>query len=893
MLKLEAEIEAARHAGDLPRARGLATEYLAHAGRPKPSPDAGCEPWFRARYIVAQVELAAGFPARSAAHLEALLPSLPELTEELASRIRLLAAEVFARTGRHAESRVNFAPVPTDLLGSHPLLRMRAVRVRLMLGELHSVQEELVMCERALGEDRANLAVLACEEGRAWEAEQDLDRAGRCWERADVFTRRLGLHPARADALVQLGRLKHLRGRFSEAAEKYDEAMRAAGGGPFAPEIAWRRVLLRLDLGEDHVARREADELCTRFPVSELPDEVRLVAAVALAVLHGTAWEDAPAELRGYLASAAGDSESAAAWYAQALAAAPAAERQARLSLAMGIVSVDRGQHGEAVGWLVRAEELARNREMPEVLARALESRGQLVAEQTGDEDTARALFEEAVRVAEVEAARSRNGLDRAGHRWRRSSVLRRLIRSAARRNDPAAVFRYQELERGRFLLDLLDVAGRASEFTVADLVAVQQELADCEARLYGPAPDLERELRQREEILLRRDRLHEEYLGNRTRSGDSLLPSIPALDNLRRALPPGSLYLAPALVGDDLVLLGVSSNVTRVVCRAGAALELNEQLEAWRGLLGSQVARYRTGFLDSADRRSLDTLLERIGRGPLGTALAEFLESPADRPQRVIWIPDGPLHGFPIHALRRGGKYLVETVPFAWSFGGSLLVWQARNRSRRRWWRPITVVATDEADLPGAADEARVVASGFWRSRVLGPGAKRTDVLRQVTRSRLAHFACHAVFDRERPFASAVVLPSNDRVTALEWLAEPVDGVGLITLSACRSAEVGPVLGREVFGLVTGLLGAGVRSVLAGLWPLPDRETRDLITAFYLQRRVTDLATAIAAAQREAIADPALSPFHWAGMVLHGDADGISPDSWLARVCRRVTGRA
>jgi tetratricopeptide (TPR) repeat protein len=887
---IEARIEAARRPGD-PAARALAVEYLAAAGPPAPTTDPARAPWFRARYVAAQAELAAGFPARAAVHLHPLAPHLTGVPAELAARVRLVAAEAFARAGRPAEGRAELAAVPATGLG--PLVGLRVVRVRLMLGEVQELAAEVAACERELADDRANLAVLLCEVGRAWDAAQDLDRAERCWERAEVLTRPLGPHPARTDALVQLGRLAHLRGRFAAAAARYDEAAGAADGGPFAPEVAWRRVLLQVELGEDASARRAADVLLAGTPPSDLPDEVRPVAAVACAVLTGAAWPGAPAELMGYLADRAGDHAAAACHFADALAAAPAAERQARLSFALGRACAASGQHREAAGWLARAEELARARWMPEVIARSLEARGQVAAERSGDEESARDLFEEAVRVSEAEAARARSGLDGAAHRWRRSSVLRRLVRSAARRDDAAAVFRYQELERGRFLLDLLTAAGRPLDVSHADFAAVQHELAACESRLagrtHGPNVEAEPDLRRREELLLRRDRLFEAYLRERARAGDGLLPPLPGLRELRARLWPGSLYLAPTVVGEDVFLLAIrAGGEARVLALPGAAGPLAALAQDWRNTLVAHAARYRAGLTTAADRRDLNDLLDRAGAGPLGEALNELLDAPGGPPRRVVWVPDGPLHGFPIHAARRRGRHLVERIPFAWSCGGAVLSRQAQSRDRRGGWRSAVVVAADESDLPGAAAEAREVAGAFWRSQVLGPGADRVAVSARLARARLAHFACHAEFDPEQPFASAVVLPSGERVTALEWLGERVAGLGLVALSACRSAEVGTGLGRQTFGLVSGLLGGGVRAVLAGLWPLPDRETRAVVGAFYRHRRDTDLADALARAQRDALADAGSSPFTWAGLTLHGDPNGLPSDGRLARLFRR-----
>src|ERR1043165_9941087 len=91
---------------------------------------------------------------------------------------------------------------------------------------------------------------------------------------------------------------------------------------------------------------------------------------------------------------------------------------------------------------------------MPEVLARGLQARGQLAAAQH-DEDGARRCLEEAVLITEEQAIRFTQRTDAVQYRQQRKSALRELFRAAVWRDDVEAAFRYQELDRGRLLLDL------------------------------------------------------------------------------------------------------------------------------------------------------------------------------------------------------------------------------------------------------------------------------------------------------------------------------------------------------------------------------------------------------------------------------------------------------
>jgi tetratricopeptide (TPR) repeat protein len=902
MLLLEEAIDSALAGGELTRAEEAAERYRRLAGEAPPGGDVGRHPWLRSRYLAAQVALAAGRLGQALEHLGPLLPVADTLPDEkLAGRIHLLAAETLARLRRPADARAELRQVPATLLGQNALARFRALRTRLWLGEVASLGDELSACAAALGagHDTANLALLACDEGRAWDRAGDLARARECWQRAEALSRSAQGDPIRADVLLQLGRLDHLRGHLASALERYDEAVRHAGQGPHAPEIQWRRLLVRLDLGQWGPVRAAAERLRAAGPPEGLPEEVRPVAETVCGLLDGVTPHGATDEVRAFQAARRGERSAARSLYAAALAGTPSPERRARTALALGLLALNGRDAHEARSWLRQAEGLARSRDLPEVLAQALQVAGQIAAEQDGDDDGARKLFEEAVLVAEVQAGLLRNAVDRASHRSRGGSVLRQLLRSACRRGDAARVFSYQERERGRFLLDLLHssrnrparaLPGRRAE----EVAEIEHHLAGCERELAereGGA--LRALLRRREDLLLRRDQLFEDFLRDGGRPGDSILPTLPGLDDLRRVLPAGAVYVAPTLAEDELFLLAVSGDRGAEVLRgSGSGLALGEQLERLRGCLEGQVARYRAGLLGRHDRTELDALLEDIGRGPLGDALARLQVAGAGSPRRVVWVPDGPLHGLPIHAVRRGGRYLVEDLEFVWTFSGALVVHQARNRRGRRFGPAVVVTEAPEV-LPGAEREGRGVLATFLRGhRLPAASADRATVRAWLARARVMHFACHAEFDGRHPLTSGVRLPSGAVIRALDWLDEPVAGLPLVTLSACRSAGTAPLLGQEGFGLVTGLLGGGARAVLAALWPLPDRETSGLMYCFYRNRLEHDLAAALARTQRGALADPDSSPLFWAALALHGDGTALPAPGWFGRWLGRLRAR-
>jgi CHAT domain-containing protein len=190
------------------------------------------------------------------------------------------------------------------------------------------------------------------------------------------------------------------------------------------------------------------------------------------------------------------------------------------------------------------------------------------------------------------------------------------------------------------------------------------------------------------------------------------------------------------------------------------------------------------------------------------------------------------------------------------------------------------------EGVLRFARDEAERVSAALRRPiRLDGPQATRDALNRGLKQARVAHFACHAYFQPEHPLSACIGLPSGERWDALEWLDGPAEGLPLAALSACRSAEVAPLVGEEVFGLVTAVLSAGVRAVLAGAWPVPDHPaTVELMSVFYRKRLTADLATALALAQRAVLSRPDCSPLAWAVFGLYGDATALPAPPWWLR---------
>lgn len=110
---------------------------------------------------------------------------------------------------------------------------------------------------------------------------------------------------------------------------------------------------------------------------------------------------------------------------------------------------------------------------------------------------------------------------------------------------------------------------------------------------------------------------------------------------------------------------------------------------------------------------------------------------------------------------------------------------------------------------------------------------------------------------------------PLNDGVITAEEIAMlDLRNTKLVVLSACETA-IGTNLQDGFGGLVRAFKNAGVKSVLASLWKVPDDATAKLMVYFYkLFLSGTEMHLALKMAQKE-VSKLYQDPFYWAGFII------------------------
>ena len=366
--------------------------------------------------------------------------------------------------------------------------------------------------------------------------------------------------------------------------------------------------------------------------------------------------------------------------------------------------------------------------------------------------------------------------------------------------------------------------------------------------------------------------------------------------DAIAASLPDEHTALLEFVVGNQ----GVPGTLF-VVQRAGLRVHALEAPRTW----SAQVARFAALLEGGTDASELASLLGK-------TLLQPALEGLGPNVNRLVIVPDGPLHRLPWDALRLAdGRHLVQhySVSVAPSAAVVSALWR-RPREAATSGRPLRLLAfgdptfagAEEKDGPAgsANDEAEVFRSAFKATGglprlqasareiqlVAGYAPEAEVKLREAASAaylkhadlagfRILHFATHALVDEGTVARTALALAPGEGesgfVSPGELAALRLDA-DLVVLSACRTARGVVVEGEGVLGLTAPLLQAGARSVVATSWRIRDQATVAFVKSFYdALARDLPVSDALRAAKLDALGRGA-SPNEWAVFTAVGD---------------------
>lgn len=348
--------------------------------------------------------------------------------------------------------------------------------------------------------------------------------------------------------------------------------------------------------------------------------------------------------------------------------------------------------------------------------------------------------------------------------------------------------------------------------------------------------------------------------------------------------LPAGLVFVEYSVLPNQLLIWVVSGEGVVLETQPVTRAELEKHVSVVRNALSRGVSEEE---LQAALAALYDLLV-----APITSALPPEAN--------LVVVPDRFLAGVPYAALynRRTARYLVEerTVSLSPAIRLHPAVREKAGSSPGSAIGQLpSVLAVGEPEaarelfpelepLRAAKAEAIDVA-GLYASSVLLLGSDATPeaFVEEAPRHDVIHFAGHARVGVDSPERSSLILtPSESRSGALE-AAEianlDLHQTRLVVLSACSALDADRGGRESVTGLAAAFFAAGVPAVVATLWEVEDRASREVMVRFH--QGVAEGADPVTALRRAQLAllhgsDPSLrTPAAWAAFAALG---GIRP---------------
>ncbi len=285
-------------------------------------------------------------------------------------------------------------------------------------------------------------------------------------------------------------------------------------------------------------------------------------------------------------------------------------------------------------------------------------------------------------------------------------------------------------------------------------------------------------------------------------------------------------------------------------------------------------------------------------GTGPLWAGSPEYLERgyqllihpieehlPKAPGSRLIIVPHRELGTVPFAALFKEGQgFLIDRYTITVTPSLQILHTLQHATSTAKG-APLVVgnpspMPDQLSPLPGSEIEATAIAQKLNTPPILGNQATEAAINAKLSTANILHFATHGVIPKsDRDLNSWLALAdigSDDTIDNKLTISEIFNSnlnAQLAVLSACNTNS-GEISGEGVVGLARAFLKAGVPTVVASSWKVPDRETQMLMEAFYDQLLAgKTYAEALRAAQLKVRAQSP-NPFAWAAFSVIGEGD-------------------
>jgi len=334
------------------------------------------------------------------------------------------------------------------------------------------------------------------------------------------------------------------------------------------------------------------------------------------------------------------------------------------------------------------------------------------------------------------------------------------------------------------------------------------------------------------------------------------------SLEKLQAALPQDATLIEYFSTGDRIVAAVVTRGAVQIL-----PVTVLSRVAHYLQLLRFQLSKFRMGT-EYVQRFEKPLLLAT--QGHLESLFRELIAPLRHlfHGKHLIFVPHGPLHFLPFHALKEGDQYLCDA--FTVSYAPSATVFSLCQEKSPAAHEGSLVLGFADARAPEILDEVKSVAALLPQSSLYTGDRATSSVLREKgPSSGLLHIATHGIYRQDNPMFSGIRL--GDGYLNLYDLYQMHLGSGLVTLSGCATGMNFVAAGDELLGLQRGLFCAGATTLLLSLWDVHDQSTSQLMQHFYRKYLQTDDMAASLRNAMQQLREQNPHPYFWAPFVLVG----------------------
>ena len=589
--------------------------------------------------------------------------------------------------------------------------------------------------------------------------------------------------------------------------------------------------------------------------------------------------------------------------------------REAGALLALGEIERDRGRLAEALELNARAARIVATAGGAELSWRVPYGRGATL-EAMGRKTEAVDAYRAAATALETIRGQLREERFRSGYLGDKYEVYVALVRLLIELGRPAEAFHYSEKLRARSYARLFQTRGplirtpeeRRREAELRERIRQLERVLEAERA--RPAREQRRsavDLFSAE--LSAAERAYQAFLDDLRASAPAasaaIAQAVPPIEAVQAALAVDAALVEYVVDAAGVLILVVTAETVHAARVEVPRADLEAAVELLRGLLlrpasaawRQPALRLRRQLIEPIESAGWLEGIARLYLVPhdlLHYLPFAALAAPVGAPGHGREAPSGGGRGANLDRDRQGMaegdrghptgvRLLVEEFVLVSLPSAALLESDAESRPRPS---SLLAMAPRRGGLVHTEEEVRSLSGHFPEPTAIVVGRRATEsrFVSEAGRHSVLHLATHGYFNKLSPLFSGLELEpdaaADGRLEVHEILDLELDA-RRVTLSASDTALGGgyfteaPV-GDDFVGLTRAFLFAGADAVVASLWKVDDRSTRELMRLFYSGLDRADTAAALAGAQRRMLRGPLnhAHPFYWAPFVVVGAAE-------------------